>query len=84
MNDDLPGTEFAKDRSYKLHSHGGNRKSATYIKYMSENCIIYLTCNDGGTGELTRIIGLITCTTGEISIPNKNFDIFERQLINLK
>ena len=80
MNEQLPGYDFAQSKGYFLVSHSGRNddnliSSATYVKEGN-----FLTIKKDGIGVLEKILGLITCSTGEFSIPNKNFEAFEKQL----
>lgn len=77
---DKPGYEFAVSKGYSLHSYSGADKnglihSADYVKDD-----LFLTVRSDGTGKLTKILGMVTCTIADFSIPNKNFESFEKQM----
>lgn len=68
--------DFAKENGYSLYSSSPN--STSYVK--NDVC---LTIFSDGTASLSRILGLITCSTGVFGVPNKNFHIFEEQIENI-
>ena len=74
----FPGEGEAKKLGYSLYSHSGDKSSATYSK--GKLCLIV---NKNGTARIIGIYKLIKLDTGEISFPNKNFHIFENQIMHL-
>lgn len=80
-----PGKAEAEANDYTLHSYAADRSSATYIK-IGQEAVLNLTCNTKHGYEefrLTRIIGVVECAVGPFQMPNKNFPMFEQQLLAL-
>jgi hypothetical protein len=80
--DDLPGYEFAKEHGYSLYAYGGDKRSVYYHKGRVE---LKIRCHVNGElyAELSTVIGLVTCSTGEFSFPHKHFNNFEFQIERL-
>ena len=74
MITDLPFSKEAEELGYTLHHHGGDGNYACYIKDG-----VFLDVWESGKAKLTITNGLIQAFI-EFSLPNKNFDIFERKI----
>ena len=76
--EDLPGYKEAEALGYELHAYGRSRTMADYTKGKMN-----LTIYSSGKAKLLHVHGLITFTTGEISFPNENFHLFEKQMLEI-
>lgn len=79
---DFPGYDFAINHGYSL-SYSSGKKASYYKETLGLHLEIWE--NDYGKleGKFVKIIGLITCTLGPISLPHNNFNKFETQLYNI-
>jgi hypothetical protein len=71
------GEKFASEHGYTIYSHSGDGSNhATYIK---EDLFLDVYAMEEGSleGRLSKVFGMILCTLGTFSIPNKNFEGFE-------
>jgi len=81
--EDLPGHREVKDLGYTLDFYSGNFRSATYTK---EGIVLNLVYKEDNSLEarLGFIWKLVKIETLNFSFPNKNFKIFEKQILLAK
>ena len=83
MGNRLPGEKEAFELGYRLHYYCADRVSwATYLKdeiflvvWEVENCL---------RARLDCIYKMLVIKTPDFSFPNKNFQVFEGQIIEVK
>lgn len=73
------GEDFAKEHGYTIYSHSGDgSKHACYVK---DGTFLDVYLTDGSvTGRLSKAFGMILCTMGTFSIPNRLFEAFEENM----
>jgi hypothetical protein len=76
------GEDFAKEHGYTLLSYTPNdNNDICKTCWVKEGLFLDICFVDGKLmGKLTKIFGLVECKVGEFSIPNKNFEMFEKQI----
>lgn len=76
---DLVGYEFAKENGFTVHHYSADRSS---VCYMDESGIALDIWTENGEmrGKLSGNYKMITFSTGTIQIPNKNFQVFYKQM----
>ena len=79
---DLPGYKEALDLGYSLNSHGGDRKSATYVK---EGVFLTIWYKDSNLEAcLDFVWKLLVIKAPNFTFPNINFELFETQVFLVK
>jgi len=79
----FPGEDFASEHGYALHSHNTERTHINYVKAPDPRFPIHLDRLPSGEWTLTKIVGMVICKIGPFSLPNKNFEMFERQIYEI-
>jgi hypothetical protein len=79
-----PGEEFANEHGYTLHSHNEAKTHIDFVKSVNPEFPVHLDLLPSGEWTLTKIIGMVVCKIGPFSLPNKNFEIFEEKIENIK
>jgi hypothetical protein len=73
---DLPGFKEANELGYELGFYNGSKSQATY--YKGNLC---LTINSNNKAILSSTYKLVELRIVNFSFPNKNIEMFERQIL---
>lgn len=78
----LPGDTIARGLGYSLAYHGGDGQSASYMK----DGIILTIWHQGSKLEarLEFVWKLLVVRTPNFALPNKNWEVFESQIVVAK
>lgn len=78
----FPGDTIAKELGYSLAYHGGDGQSASYMK---DGVILTIRNQDSKLeARLEFIWKLLVIRTPNFALPNKNWEIFESQIVAAK
>lgn len=78
MGRNLPGYDAAEALGYSLCSYSSNKESAIYTKGK-----LQLTIDKEGKTKLQAVYKMIILHIGWFTLPNKNFKLFENQMLQL-
>jgi len=78
---DLIGYDFAKEHGFTVHSFSGDKTS---VHYINEDGIYLIVCYQHNGVDLEATLEfcykLLSIKQGPFSLPNKNFNIFFKQI----
>lgn len=80
----FPGEEFANEHGYTLWSHNEQRTHMDFVKSTNPNLPVHLDLLPSGEWTLSKVVGMVMCTLGPFSLPNKSFEIFEKQIESIE
>jgi hypothetical protein len=81
---DFIGYEFAKENGFSVNMHSADR---TWVNYINDDGIgleISINEREELTGQMKFCWKALTIQTGNFAVPNKNFHIFYKQMVEAK